>query len=259
MKSLKWCLQFNVVLHGQIVLWLRHLYVMHIAWLQTQHTHTLAHTFLKEFIESEFILNHDQFTILHCIDIWAGSVCNGVTNHVFLNAVIHYWNWHKLNKIMYILYHFEGFHWLRTFSFRSYSISFTRHWIFGVNITRIEIYLFFLHSHRIHLLTTIYGEREREKKTEYKTHTYATWIEGTKNHQLLSSISKWKLCTQFRGDAFVSLLFHSKLTNRKCFCCSSIRFYFCLLFFLRLSHWSLFAIFIDPMSFSICFTLFVML
>lgn len=144
--------------------------------LHTQHTHTLAHTFLKEFIESEFILNHDQFTILHCIDIWAESVCNGVTNHVFRNAVIHYWNWHKLNKIMYILYHFEGFHWLRIFSFRSYSTSFTHHWIFGVNITRTEIYLFFLHSQRIHLLTTIYGE----KKTEYKTHTYATWIEGKK-------------------------------------------------------------------------------
>lgn len=57
----------------------------------------------------------------------------------------------------------------------------------------------------------------------------------TKNTKLYHFCLQSAIDTQFRGDAFVSLLFHWKLTNRKCFCCSSFLFAFVCCFFAGLA------------------------
>lgn len=65
--------------------------------------------------------------------------------------------------------------------------------------------------------------------------TTATHRETEKNRiqpieKITFVLNQWRhklyIVYVYRGDAFISLLSHSKLTNRKCFCCSPYRTHF---------------------------------
>lgn len=106
-----------------------------------------THTYFSEKItESEFGLSHDHtqhiaFDRFDWIAVshwyvqrdraarWCYELCFPKCGDILLKLTLVKQNY------VYIAYHFEGFHWLWLFSFCCYSISFTHHWIFAVNIT----------------------------------------------------------------------------------------------------------------------------
>lgn len=71
--------------------------------------------------------------------------------------------------------------------------------------------------------------------THWKRMTTATHRETEKNRiqpieKITFVLNQWRhklyIVYVYRGDAFISLLSHSKLTNRKCFCCGPYRTHF---------------------------------
>lgn len=137
---------------------------------------------------------------------------------------------------MYILYHFEGFHWLRIFSFR---FSF----LFNIIYAPLDSWRKHYENRNLLVFPTFTENsfannniRREKKKQNTKRTRMQRGLKEKKPSTFVFNQQMKTMHTVSWGCIHSSLLFHSKLTNRKCFCCSSIRFYFCLLFFFRLSH-----------------------
>lgn len=150
---------------------------------------------------------------------------------------------------MYILYHFEGFccTWLRLFPISVYCLlalflcrvcvccfsslftSFTRHWILAshtILLLRFEIAFTFFFCSFSRVCWLLHGQK-RINTLEANDNSN-TQIDRKNRIQPIEKITfvlnQWRhklyIVYVYRGDAFISLLSHSKLTNRKCFCCS---------------------------------------